>query len=194
MDEERLNTLTGILCDGMFSYADEEKATQIITECRKLLCDETKGAELSQILQTKYVSNHTPFFWVIVNLPQSERNKSQRIVPPLLAELLELCGDLLEETQNDIVQGLFVNSNDPFYQLIRPKLPSFAAPSPKTFFQAEADQAEYSVSIPTGPQQLSFELTFNIPRFYDRIIIDKEISYHFVAIGMFLRFYEIRAY
>jgi hypothetical protein len=33
----------------MFSYADEEKATQIITECQKL-CDGTKNAELSQTL------------------------------------------------------------------------------------------------------------------------------------------------
>ncbi|KAJ2919946.1 hypothetical protein MD484_g478, partial [Candolleomyces efflorescens] len=190
LDGGRLNALTGILCDGMFSYADEEKATQIIAECRKV-CDGIKDAELSQVLQTKYVSNHTPFFWVIANLPQSERSKPQRTIPPLLTELLKICGDLLDETQNDIVQGLFVNSDDPLYQLIRPRLPSFATPPPKRFFQAESDQTEYSVSIPTAPQQSYFELTFSIPRFYDRIIIDKEVSYHFVAIGSLWRFAAI---
>lgn len=175
---EKLNSLTGVLCDGMFSYADEEKATQIITECLKL-CDGSKDT-LSQVLQTKYVSNHSPFFWVIANLPISKQTESPRTVPPLLTKFLEICSDLLDDTQNDIVQGLFITSDDALYQLVRPTLPTFATPIPKSFFQGEGDQPEYKVSSGTGS---SFELDFKIPRFYDRIIIDKEISYHFVAKG-----------
>lgn len=177
LQKEKLDNLTRVLCDGMFSYADEEKASQITTECLKL-CDGSKET-LSQVLRTKYVFNHSPFFWVVANLPITKQTDLPRTVPPLLTKFFEICGDL-NETENDVVQGLFITSDDGLYQLLRSKFPTFATPISKSFFQGEGDQPQYKVSTESGS---SFELDFNIPRFFDRIVIDKAISYNFVAIG-----------
>ncbi|KAJ2919947.1 hypothetical protein MD484_g479, partial [Candolleomyces efflorescens] len=184
-DNPMKKALTATLCDGLFSYADTDTATRIINQ--SLTHCGGSRAILSQVIQTQFIAGHTPFYWVVANAPKAEKSGPQYTIPPLLDQFLELCeDDLLKETKRDLMDGLLVASNDALYRLIRSKLTFLGGPTASSFFQDESDQPVYKVS-PSSDRSFYFELAFNIPRFYDRILIDGEISHDFIASGTSLR-------
>ncbi|TEB06395.1 hypothetical protein FA13DRAFT_1749941 [Coprinellus micaceus] len=86
-DGARMSRLRATFCDGIFSYADNDRATRIMDESLKICGGSTEA--LAQILKTEFFVNHSPFYWVIANRPDAKRG-----VPPLFAQMLS--GEILE--------------------------------------------------------------------------------------------------
>lgn len=183
-----LKKLTVVLCDGLFSPVDTDAAYRIIRECLDL-CAGSKEA-LGQVLQTRFIAGHTPFYWIIVNLSEEERAQSERACPPLLSKLIEVCGDLLKLAQDDIVQGLLEFSDDALFQIIKPNL-TWITDHRSSAFQDHRPTYKF---LKTEPSENEFALSFSIPRFYDQILIDKEIVVPFVAIGMHYQHHYVYFY
>lgn len=180
-DDQFVKQLTAIFCDGLFSYTDEATATSIIEKSLQL-CDGSRDT-LSELVQTKFFAKHSPFFLTIANRKADGGLNpliSRKAVPPLLTELFELCGELKEETQEEIMQALYTDSESDLFEALKSHLPLFHRQSPHSFF--DGDEGKPSLRATThGPD--SFTISISIPRFYDRMLIDKEVSFQFLAIG-----------
>ncbi|KAF5338485.1 hypothetical protein D9611_013309 [Ephemerocybe angulata] len=94
-DTNLLKEIAAIFFEGLFSVVDEATASLILNKSRSLCGSEET---LSQILQTKFFFEHTPFYWVIVN-----RGGSASGIPPLLVHMLGICGKLSRGVQKDII-------------------------------------------------------------------------------------------
>lgn len=180
-DESFVKQLTAIFCDGLFSYADEQTAASIIERSLKL-CDNSRDT-LSDIVQTKFFAKQSPFHLTIANRRVDGGLSplvSRKLIPPLLSKLFEICGDLRESTQEEIMQALYIDSDNDLFVAINGKLPSFHRQFPQSFLDDQEQKPKFTASS-HGPD--SFTINFKIPRFYDRILIDKEVSFQFLAIG-----------
>jgi hypothetical protein len=110
-DEQRTKKLVVTFCDGIFSYADERTASQIIDESLKL-CGGNKDV-LAQVVQTKFFAGHTPFYWLLVN------RHSKPKTPPFLEKLFQLCKDVASETLEDMTKGLPHRLDDDLYKIVK---------------------------------------------------------------------------
>jgi len=127
----------------------------------------------------------TPYYWVIVNANPAKSKK----IPPLLAKFLALPhqGTLPSKTQKDILDALYETNNDYFFQQIRANLSDFVRQLiQSTMFTDAASQPKLSLKTTSRTSGgAEFRLQFTIPRFTDRILVDKEIILHqFLAIGV----------
>jgi len=181
---ELLKTLTSILCDGMFSFADQTTADRIVGDC----LDAVNGFKeiLCEIVETKFVENRTPFFWIITNLPESERKKprEERTVPPLLATLIGFFDEGLKGiVQDDVVEGLLVHSDDNLFQILLPHVPEIAPPENPSFHLRDVEGPTHDFAAADRVHEESFTMNFKIPRFYDRIVLNGEVTIRFIAMG-----------
>ncbi|KAF5338457.1 hypothetical protein D9611_013314 [Ephemerocybe angulata] len=173
-DTNLMKQITAIFCDGLFSVADEATASLIFNNSRTLCGSEES---LSQLLQTKFVFEHTPFYWVIVNSGGSDSG-----IPPLLVHMLGICANLSKEAQKDIVDACLILSDDGIFQYIKSKLPALLlGPIPKSFFALEESQPTFKATHSETDD--SFAVRFDIPKFFDRLAIDHCISHQFMAPG-----------
>lgn len=177
-DELSVKKLTAVLCNGLFSPIDGSAVLQIVRECLDLYAGSKEA--LGQVLQTRFIGGHTPFYWIIVNLSEKERAQSERVCPPLLSKLIEVCGNLLKLAQEDIVRGLLEFNDDGLFQIIKPSL----IPIVDHRSSALQDHRPTYKFLRTEAPENEFAFSFSIPRFYDHILIDREVVVPFVAMGM----------
>ncbi|KAF5338458.1 hypothetical protein D9611_013312 [Ephemerocybe angulata] len=168
--------LTAIFCDGLFSVADEATASLIISKSIDLCRSERA---LSQLLQIKFISEHTPFYWVIVS---SGDGSSYCGIPPLLEQMLQICGDLDTESQEDIKEAFLTQSNDAIFQYIKSKLPNVVGTITQSFFGAEGEQPTIKPTHLSASDEF-FSVSFDIPRLFDRIVVDHGICHAFTVAG-----------
>ncbi|KAF6763342.1 hypothetical protein DFP72DRAFT_841445 [Ephemerocybe angulata] len=120
-DTNLIKKIAAIFFDGLFSAADEATALLILNKSRSLCGSEQT---LSQLLQTKFFFEHTPFYWVIVN--RGGRNSG---IPPLLVHMLGICANLSADAQKDIVDACHrILPNDVIFQYIEFRLPALLGP------------------------------------------------------------------
>jgi hypothetical protein len=172
-DEHRMKRLVATFCDGVFSYADEDKAGQIIDESLKICGCDTNI--LAQVVQTKFFAGHTPFYWLLVN------RHSKPKAPPLLEKLFRLCKHVAPTTLEDMTDGLPHRLDDDLYKIVKRFLTPFCLSSITSFFRDE-DQQPAAKAAPNN-SNCGGQLKLSIPLFFDRLLVDKEISFKFVAMG-----------
>lgn len=105
--------------------------------------------------------------------------------PPLLNKLLELCTPLSQETQDDIIDAFYREYDSRLYCDIRPRLtdvPTHEAYDKSEFFQAE-NEIPVVIASSLGADVSKAEIHFNIPRFLNRLLADKEVSLAFLVLG-----------
>lgn len=170
-----MKRLRAAFCDGIFVYADEATATRIIEDSTKI-CGVSHDT-LSQVLQTKFFAEHTPFYWAIIS------RRSNPGTPPLLTKLFETCAlPLTKEAQEDIMAAFYACYDSDLYLEIKNKLPDVplhVTHSP-SYFERE-DERPILTAILEGDSSTRVE--FTIPRFFDRLVVDNEIVLEFLAIG-----------
>ena len=132
---------------------------------------------LSQVLQEKFFGGHTPFYWAIAAKdPQSHAF-------PLLKGLILSGHELTKATQQDIVAALHVEFDSVLYDAVKPILMAvdtlnISSPS---FFQGD----EYRPVVTTSTRSKATETTvrFDIPRFFDRLLVDTDFALRFYVLG-----------
>ncbi|KAF6763349.1 hypothetical protein DFP72DRAFT_1060518 [Ephemerocybe angulata] len=183
--KEFWDRLTAIFCDVLFSYANEEAANSVIEESLKLC--EGSNELLAKAVQTKFFAKQTPFFMIITNRRDTSdelSSKPRSLVPPLLTKLFEICGDLQEDTQKDILQALLSKpDSDDLYRHVKHKLPLFDLVVPPSFFCGRDEELEAPTLTTSSSAPDVFIATFMIPRFYDKMLVDKLVAFQFMAIG-----------
>ncbi|KAF5338479.1 hypothetical protein D9611_013305 [Ephemerocybe angulata] len=171
-DEQFMKKLAAVFCDGLFSVADEATASLIISKSLSL-CD--SESVLCQLIQTKFFSGHTPFYWAIVNSGESGSG-----MPPLLVQMLDMCEELNEQTQIDMAWAFCVQSNDEIFQNVKGKLPAVVGAPATSFFEDEEKQPIIKL---TQSNASGLSVSFDIPKFFDRIVVDKGVSHYFTGAG-----------
>ena len=167
-----MKRLIAALSEGIFYDIDEKKASEILQECLKIYGGLSET--LSQVLQDKFFGGHTPFYWAITNKdPQSHD-------PSLLKELVLHMGELTTETQGDIVEAFRMCFDSVLYDAVKHLLTgvdtlSTCSPS---FFQGD----EYCPLVTTDSDTMT--VRFDIPRFFDKMLVDGQVSLRFYALGM----------
>lgn len=172
-DEHRMKRLKAALCPGIFSYADEDAATQILDDALKICGRSTET--LSEVIQTKFFAGHTPFHWLMT------KKHSKTGVPPLFLRLLSVCETLSAEAQEEIADTFYQEYNSDLYTVVKPKLTVNAhmipdAYSESAFFSSDEDR-------PVTHSGTNGCATFRIPKFFDRIMVDEGISIVFPSRG-----------
>ncbi|TEB28508.1 hypothetical protein FA13DRAFT_1735649 [Coprinellus micaceus] len=201
-DEGRMKRLGASLCRGIFSYADADAAEKIVAECLKI-CGGSEET-LAALLQSKIVFGSTPFRWVIANRPAHEPTnpklkadpnlnleleEDRDTVPPLFLRLLMVCDQaqkaLEKEAQEEIMEILGLYYHSDVYAAVKHRLtlvPTHHLDNPETFFQGRGDgivaAAEQSRDL-----QSSTKINFRIPKFFDRLLVDKQVWFEFLALG-----------
>ncbi|KAJ3504012.1 hypothetical protein NMY22_g18059 [Coprinellus aureogranulatus] len=175
-DENRLKRLEAALSGGIFTYVDGGASVKILNECLKICggSDET----LSELLQTKFLIDHTAFYWAIVNRPHSKRG-----VPPFLVQLLSACEELNQETQEDIFDAFHRNYESDLYIAVRQELAGIVTHNPynTSFFQSADDRprvameprVRINLSHTYDPEAIRF--SFHIPKFFNRMLVEEQI-------------------
>ncbi|KAJ3495298.1 hypothetical protein NMY22_g19955 [Coprinellus aureogranulatus] len=171
-DEPFMKKVVAVFCDGIFSYANEQAATQIMDRSLRL-CQSDQGT-LAGILEAKFFAKHTPFYWTVVN------RHSRPGIPPLLEKLFKLCPQLSAGTREDIVQGLMIDCDNRLYREIQSRVASFSDLPETSFFRGNDEQPSIEVTQNSG---LAAKATFCIPLFFDRLLLDGEVRLTFVAMG-----------
>ncbi|TEB19048.1 hypothetical protein FA13DRAFT_1744775 [Coprinellus micaceus] len=172
-DDNRVKRLVTTLSEGIFYGIDEKKASEILQECLKI-CGGSNET-LSQVLQDKFFRGHTPFYWAITNKnPQSHD-------PPLLKELILYGGALTKATQEDIMEAFRLEFDSVLYEAVKPNLTAVdtlntCSPS---FLQGDEFRPVVTASSHTGGITT---LCFDIPRFFDRLLVDGKLSFQFYAL------------
>ncbi|KAJ3504828.1 hypothetical protein NMY22_g17791 [Coprinellus aureogranulatus] len=175
-DDHRMKRLVAALSTGIFSYADEKAVNGIMDECSKI-CGGSQET-LAQVLQTKFFAKHTPIYWAIVN------RHSRQGVPPLLTKLLETCSPLSEETQNDVIDAFYREYHSDIYCAVKEyltRVPTHHAFSTSLFFDMRKDRptvTAHSLSADVNKAEIEFRL----PRFLNRLLVDKQISLEFLVL------------
>ncbi|TEB37191.1 hypothetical protein FA13DRAFT_1726285 [Coprinellus micaceus] len=180
-DGARMSRLRATFCDGIFSYADNDRATRIMDESLKICGGSTEA--LAQILKTEFFVNHSPFYWVIANRPDAKRG-----VPPLFAQMLSVCTALDLATQGEILEVLYRKYASNIYAAAFSRLgrvPTHQAWN-TSFFRDVDDQPMIHSQPPYSKERCT--LSFTIPRFFDRLSVDNEVWFEFLAMGTLLRF------
>ncbi|TEB28522.1 hypothetical protein FA13DRAFT_1735674, partial [Coprinellus micaceus] len=172
-DDHRVKRLIATLSEGIFYDIDSKKASEILQECLKI-CGGSNET-LSQVLQDKFFGDHTPFYWAITNKdPQSH-------ALPLLEELAFYGGALTKETQEDIVEAFRVKFDSVVYSTMKHRLmrvSTLDTCSPSFFQGGEHSPIVTASSEYDGVTTVRFE----IPRFFDRLLADGELSLQFYAL------------
>jgi hypothetical protein len=155
------------LSPGLFELVDAATSQRIISSCITH-CDGSSDV-LAKVLQTKFIADHSAFYWVLAG---STGVKDLATAPPLLEELLKACGPLSEEIQDEIIDALFKLNSDTLFRKLGKSLPCISGPT-------VAEPAfEYQPATATGytPNHQGFaHLSFNIPQFFDRLLVDQEV-------------------
>ncbi|KAJ3504825.1 hypothetical protein NMY22_g17792 [Coprinellus aureogranulatus] len=174
-DELRMKRLKASLGDGIFAYASENAASRILGECLKICGGSSET--LSEVLQIKFFLEHTPFHWILANRPFSKPG-----APPLLVQLLSVCDQLDQSTQEDIMAIMSMKYDSGSYIAVKPKLPAVKTHESfnLSFFQGEDDCPSVSSKL-MGPSRTG--VSFQIPKFFDRLSIDGEVWLLFMAQG-----------
>ena len=168
-----MKKLVVTFCDGIFSYADEHMAGQIIDQSLKL-CGGDKDV-LTQVVQAKFFAGHTPFYWLIVN------RHSKPKTPPLLEKLFQLRKGVASETLEDMTKGLPNRLDDDLYKIVKQYVTPFCPPSTPSFFH-DANQKP-AAKVKPDSSNCDGQLEFSVPLFFDRVLVDGEVSFKFVAMG-----------
>ena len=136
---------------------------------------------MSEVLQTRFFVDHTPFYWIIIG------HHTPTGVPPLLEQLLEASPELTVDAQEDIMDGLRRQYDSDIYDAVKGKLVHIQTrPISSTSFLGEKAgrvtvRAE-TAKLMNGSQH-SQVISFSIPRFFDRIIVDGELWFHFFSLS-----------
>ncbi|TEB28509.1 hypothetical protein FA13DRAFT_1735650 [Coprinellus micaceus] len=178
-DETRVKRLKASFCDGLFSLASEEEAKLIMDESSRICVGSARV--MSEVLQTKFFLDHTPFYWIIIS------HRTSTGIPPLLEQLLEAIQELTVDAQEDIMEGLRRQFNSDLYNLVKGRLTDMETLpiSSISFLGEKAGQ----VTVKAQAAKLmeygrhTQVMDFNIPRFFDRLIVDGELSFHFFSLS-----------
>lgn len=171
-----MKRLKATLCGGIFAYADEPTAVRIIEDSAKI-CGASPDT-LSQILQTKFFSGHTPFYWAIIN------RHSNPGTPPLLTKLFGACSlPLTRESQEDVLAAFYACYDSDLYLDIKDKIPDMPTHIPynSSFFEGKANSPVLIATL--EHDDFRTRVTLKIPRFFDRLVVDELIILEFLAIS-----------
>lgn len=172
------------LCDGVFAYADEDTAKRIMEEILKI-CGGSADT-LSEVVQKTIILDHTPFHWTLSD------KFSQSAVPPLFAKLVLACDKLLPVTQDEIMKIVQARFDSRLCANIKDKIEALSIfeLSNESFFKDEKDRPTVTASpsyktqdVYKGTRTLTQTVTYDIPKFFDRLIVDEEIWIQFFALG-----------
>ena len=176
-----MTKLKAAFCDGLFSLASGEEAKLIMDEC-SIICGGSQEA-LSEVLQTKFFLDHTPFYWILISHHVSSG------VPPLLEELLEVVQELTLAAQEDIMEGIRRQFNSDLYNAVRGRLTHMETPpiSSVSFLGEKAGQVTIKARAGRLMQYSKHTqvMDITIPRFFDRLIVDGELSLRFFSLSKF---------
>jgi hypothetical protein len=168
-------------CDGLFSLASEEEAKLIMDESSRI-CGGSAEV-MSEVLQTKFFLDHTPFYWILIS------HHTSTDIPPLLEQLLKAIQELTVGAQEDIMGGLGRQFNSDLYNAVKGRLTHMETPtiSSVSFLGENAGQVTIKAQAAKLVQRGRHTqvVDFNIPRFFDRLVVDGEISLHFFSLSQF---------
>ncbi|KAJ3534871.1 hypothetical protein NMY22_g6732 [Coprinellus aureogranulatus] len=103
--------------------------------------------------------------------------------PPLLKEPFGACiHPLAEETQEDILTAFYVRYDSDLYLDMKANLGDVPAhvPHNQSFFEREEERPVFTSSLKQAGTTI---VKFVIPRFLDRLEVDKETTHEFLAQG-----------
>lgn len=169
-----MKRLKAALCPGIFSHANEQAATHILEDLLKICGGSTET--LSGVLQTGFFAGHTPFHWLIA------KRHSTPGTPPLFRRLLSVCESLSDEAQKEIADTFYKEYDSDLYMTVKPMLGAYAtndAYSTSEFFASIEDRPVVTHSGTNGTPE------FRIPKFFDRVMVDEDVSIMFLSHGQY---------
>ncbi|TEB28523.1 hypothetical protein FA13DRAFT_1775962 [Coprinellus micaceus] len=177
-DEQWMKKLMARFCDAIYAHTDQDTIDGIIEESLRL-CGGSREI-LSTVLQAKFFLGHTPFYWAIVN-----KDPKHVGIPLLLGKLFSVCGSTVDATtEEEIVLALLLleDPGDDLYQSIEPHLGTLRHLSTPSYFQGEGQQPTVK-GTSQGGLQMQGSTEFCIPNFFDRLMLEKEVCFTFIAMG-----------
>jgi hypothetical protein len=171
-----MKKLMARFCDAIYAHTDQDTIDGIIEESLRL-CGGSREI-LSTVLQAKFFLGHTPFYWAIVN-----KDPKHVGIPLLLGKLFSVCGNTVDATTEIVLALLLLEDpGDDLYQSIEPRLGTLRHPSTPSYFQGERQQPTVK-GTSQGGLQTQGSAEFCIPNFFDRLMLEKEVCFTFIAMG-----------
>jgi len=179
------NTVLGLLRDLVQDHASNSPAAVgILSSCADACA--SHGVLFSDILQQRYIEEHTPIYWAIVKrLPDDHPGVDENQGPDLLTALISYASPLKEEMITEIREACLATSDQNLFKRLR-QSPGFARMS-------TVDQMLLGVKTPLDEIEVeeissdedAFSANFLIPQFHKRMAISKLIPLEFIARGMY---------
>lgn len=179
------NTVLGLLRDLVQDHASNSPAAVgILSSCADACA--SHGVLFSDILQQRYIEEHTPIYWAIVKrLPDDHPGVDENQGPDLLTALISYASPLKEDMITEIREACLATSDQNLFKRLR-QSPGFARMS-------TVDQMLLGVKIPLDEIEVeeissdedAFAVNFLIPQFHKRMAISKLIQLEFIARGMY---------
>ncbi len=146
--------------------------------------------QISELLQQKYIEDHTPLYWVIVKrLPDGQPQLEDSQGPDLLSAFIEYASPLKNETIKDIRLACLATSDQKLFQRLKQ--------SPEIGRLSSMDQMLLGANAPPDEIEVEefsangemFVAEFVISQFHKRMVVSKEIVLEFIARRPFFYFF-----
>ena len=148
------------------------------------------NVSLSNILQQKFIEDHTPIYWTIVKrLPDSHPDLEDNQGPDFLTSLIAYASPLKEATITDIRLACLAASDQKLFQRLR-QMPEICLVSTVNQMLLGTRTPPDEIEVEDNPSDAaSFVAAFVIPMFHKQIMVSKEITLEFIAKCTSFRFY-----
>lgn len=178
---EVLTTVNGLILGLVKEHASNTSASiGILKSCADACAKH--NTNFSEVLQRKYIEDHTPLYWLIVKRSpvrhlQLEDNQN----PDLLNSFISYASPLKDETIKDIRLACLATSDQKLFQRLR-QLPEIGRISSvdQMLLGSSASPDEIEVEDIHANGEM-FAAEFVIPEFHKRMVVSKEIVLEFIA-------------
>ncbi|KAL0955454.1 hypothetical protein HGRIS_001696 [Hohenbuehelia grisea] len=187
-ERELRETIKGLVRDLVrLQPADPASYHGILHSCSDACANYT--LTLSSILQERYIEDHSPIYWAIVNRqPEEDEDTSTDHVPDWLTTLLSFSIPLTEDTISEIRYACLTTSDQILFQRLR-HAPAFSPLSGTDSMILGGEVPVDDIEVENVPgDEGSFAVNFGIVQFHKRMRISKQISLEFIARDRMWRF------
>ncbi|KAF5332975.1 hypothetical protein D9758_018282 [Tetrapyrgos nigripes] len=153
---------------------DLEACNSILGACTEA-CSLTPPLNLSDILQVRFIDDHTPFYWSIIHRPAKAR-----LIPDLLVALLKFGSPISNTTRADIRHACLTLHDQELFQHLRSSRRFMPRRIPEISINGKIPIDEIRVQEIPGADAV-FRVDFEIPQFLKRMYLEREVSLEFIA-------------
>jgi len=180
-------TVLNLVRDLVLDHSSGSPAALGILQSCAEACN-SHSVSLSDILQERFIENHSPLYWAIVKRqqPDAYEELDDTTLPDLLDALIKQSSPLDPDTMLELRQACLATSDHSMFQRLS-ILPHFSTTSgvDRVILGATSPPDNVTVELRSGNDG-AFTVYLQLFQFHKRMMLSKEIKHEFIARSVYV--------